>query len=110
VWWTNFTYPEGYKNGDGVWATSWDSTIIPVIDQGAIALDSITTIPTDWTASSTMIDYPLQLNHVYISKARDGYVKFKILSLPPIPIDPNVNDVNIEVESQDVAQTPSPFL
>ena len=98
VWWTNYTYPTGYKNGDAVWATSWDSSIVPVKDQGDVSLASVKTIPTDWTATSSLVDYPLLLNHVYISKARDGYVKFKVLSLPPLPIDPNINNVTIEVE------------
>jgi len=99
VWWTNYTYPSGYANYDGVWATNWDSSIIPVKDQGMVSLDSVTTIPTDWTSSSTMIDYPLQLNHVYISKTRDGYVKFKVLALPNLPLDPNnIGNVEIQVE------------
>jgi|GEM_PF-616516 len=99
VWWTNYTYPAGYKNYDGVWATNWDSSIIPVQDQGMVSLDSVTTIPTDWTSSSDMIVYPLQLDHVYISKTRDGYVKFKVLALPALPLDPNnIGNVEIEVE------------
>ncbi len=53
-----------------------DSTIEKIYDAGEVTLDSITSVDeTKWTTDSALT---VQVNYVYVIKARDGYVKFKV--------------------------------
>jgi hypothetical protein len=74
---TNPAYP-GY--GSYVWfRTSNNSTINETKDMGIIDLSSVTSVPDAWDASPNIP--PLLLNHVIVAACKDGYVKFKVLSV-----------------------------
>lgn len=81
--WTTKDYPAGYAYGGGFWWSPYDSSgsETPIKDMGEVALSSVTSVPTDWTYVSGSGVYPLMANHVYVVKARDGYAKFKVISL-----------------------------
>lgn len=84
--WTTKDYPAGYAYGGGLWWSPYNqydqgNNDAPIKDMGEVTLSSVTTVPTDWTYVSSTGVYPLMVNHVYVVKARDGYGKFKVISL-----------------------------
>lgn len=91
--WTNQDYPSGHAYGSGIWWSPYDtsSTETPIQDMGEVALASVTTIPTNWTYVSGTGVYPLMVNHTYVVKARDGYGKFKVVSISGLEYAQNNN-------------------
>jgi hypothetical protein len=81
--WAARAYPAGYAYGAGFWWTpaDSDSSVIPIQDMGTVALSSVTAVPSNWAYVAGTGDYPLMTDHVYVVKARDGYAKFKVLSM-----------------------------
>lgn len=49
-----------------------------ISDMGAVALSSVTTIPTTWDGGSGQDLPALQVDHVYVVKCEDGYAKFLV--------------------------------
>lgn len=98
--WANTNYPTGYEWGSGIWVNTYDYSQIHVMDQGEVELSSVTEIPTDWSVPVGAVDYPLQLNHVYILRARDGFAKFKVVSLSPSGTvgENQIGEMQIEIE------------
>ncbi len=90
--WASSNYPSGHSWGTGVWYNSNEYQNISSIDKGVVALDSISRadFPSDWAKPTDHVDYPLQVDHVYLVKAADGFAAFKVKSLyPDAPVDPN---------------------
>lgn len=54
-----------------------------VKDMGEVALSSVINVPTQWDAGAGLVLEPLQVNHVYVIKCRDGYAKFLVKSIDP---------------------------
>ncbi|MEA2099650.1 MAG: hypothetical protein U9P72_05940, partial [Campylobacterota bacterium] len=78
-------YVDGEEYGSGLWYSNglYDITQTYVYIQsfGDVSLDSITSVNTTaWHPYGDALE-SLQLNHVYVVKTEDGYVKFKVLSL-----------------------------
>jgi hypothetical protein len=85
--WTNesMTYPSGEAWGTAVWfnvnTTDATGTYLYMYDAGAVTLDSVTSVDeTKWQNIGDP-EKSLQVDHVYVFKARDGYVKFKVTSI-----------------------------
>lgn len=81
--WTSHDYPANYAYGSGFWWApySHNSTTYPIIDMGEVSMESVVSVPTDWTYTRGTGIYPMMVGHVYVVKARDGYGKFKVVSL-----------------------------
>jgi hypothetical protein len=56
-------------------------------DMGMVLLSSITAVPDTWDAGKDLPLDPLQVDHVYVVKCRDGYAKFLVKSLDPFGED-----------------------
>ena len=104
--WPTSDFGSSYAWGSGVWISSASNELsygaVSVLDQGNVDLASVTNIPSnsDFVLSSEEVDPPLQVNHVYLIKALDGYAKFKVISISPDPFsgDNLINDMKIEIE------------
>lgn len=82
--WSTKDYPAGYAYGSGFWWSPYElsgSNDTPIQDIGKVELSSVTSIPANWTYVAGTGVYPLMVDHVYVVKARDGYGKFKVISL-----------------------------
>lgn len=97
-------YPEGYAWGDGLWFSPYlqdtQSQVYYVQHLGEVSLDSVTTVDENsWPALSTE-QMPLLVNHVYVVKAQDGYVKFKVLELttPTSAVDYKYDTAKVEYQ------------
>lgn len=83
--WANLDYPAGYEYGSALWYTPYEyaseQSGLYIQDMGAVSLDSITSVPSDWSYTSGMTDNPLIVGHTYVARARDGHVKFQVVSV-----------------------------
>jgi len=83
--WSPTAYISGEEYGSGLWYSNnvYDDTYTYIYIQslGEVDLDSVKSVDTTaWHPYGTGLQ-SLQLNHVYVVKARDGYAKFKVTSL-----------------------------
>lgn len=97
-------YPEGYGWGDGLWFSPYlqdnQSQVYYVQHLGEVELDSVTTVDdTLWPALGTE-QTPLLVDHVYVVKTQDGYVKFKVLELttPTSAVDYKYDTAKVEYQ------------
>ena len=85
VVWSPTTYVEGEEWGKGVWfnvnVSDATNTYIYIQSLGDVSLDSVTSIDTTaWHLASNALK-SLEENNVYVVKTKDGYAKFKVLSI-----------------------------
>ncbi len=52
-------------------------------DMGEVELESVNLVPGDWDGGPGVPLQPLITGHVYITKCKDGYVKFLVKALDP---------------------------
>ena len=71
--------------GPYVWFTPFANTETESFtkDMGAVALESVTTVPATWDAGAAQVLEPLSVGHVYVVKCRDGYAKFLVNAVHP---------------------------
>ncbi|GAB6042506.1 hypothetical protein [Endothiovibrio diazotrophicus] len=83
--WAAVGFPSGYEWGSALWFTPYQfanaANGIYIMDLGEVSLDSVTTVPSDWSYAEGMTDNPLIVGHVYLVHARDGYAKFQVVSV-----------------------------
>ncbi|MBN2823732.1 MAG: hypothetical protein JXQ76_00290 [Campylobacterales bacterium] len=85
--WTNYgmNYAQGEEWGSGVWfgvnSSDESNQNLYMYDAGDVSLDSIKSVDTTKWQKIGDTEKSLQVNHVYVIKAKDGYVKFKVLSI-----------------------------
>ncbi len=85
TWPSGATYVDGEEYGSGLWYSNnvYDTTNTYTYIQsfGDVSLDSITSVDTTkWLAYNAPLQ-SLQIGHVYVVKTRDGYAKFKVISI-----------------------------
>lgn len=89
------TYP---SNGGFLWwNTNKPGIANATKDMGVVAMSSVTQAPTSWEVAPNIM--PLQIDHVYVAICRDGYVKFKVLSLNLTDWEANVEYVFSETST-----------
>jgi len=83
--WTSLAYPPGHEWGSALWLSPYEYASqtgqISIQDMGAVSLDSVTTVPSDWSYTEGMTENPLMVGHVYVVRARDGYAKFEVIAV-----------------------------
>jgi len=106
--WVNngMTYVEGEEWGSSVWfgVNSLDESNqnLYMYDAGDVSLDSIKSVDaTKWQKIGDA-EKSLQVNHVYVIKAIDGYVKFKVIS---IHHSSDIHEVSFDAQYQYSATT-----
>ncbi len=67
----------GDPNDDGAYWCPHSDVSGQFKDMGNVSLESVTSTPSTWDSEVSA----LQVNHVYVFAAKDGYVKMKVLSL-----------------------------
>ena len=85
VWSSTGYYVSGESYGSGVWysnnVSDDQSAVIYIQALGNVDLNSVTSVDTTaWHTYGTPLQ-SLQVNNVYVVKTRDGYAKFKVVSL-----------------------------
>ncbi len=70
-----------------VWFRPSSNTVTEnfISDMGAVALSSVTTIPTTWDGGVEQDLPALQVDHVYVVKCLDGYAKFLVKATRTTP-------------------------
>jgi len=99
TWSPSGKYVAGEKNGNGVWyqnnVSDTTNTYIYIQSLGKVKLSSVTSVDiTAWHPYDTALK-SLQKDNVYVVKTKDGYAKFKVLS-----IDFTSNNWNFKAEYQ----------
>ena len=84
-WSPTTSYVSGESYGSGLWYSNsvYDdqSAVVYIQSLGNVDLDSVESVDTNsWHAYGTPLQ-SLQVNNVYVVKTRDGYAKFKVVSL-----------------------------
>jgi len=85
--WTNngMEYSEGESWGSAVWfgvnAQDDQNKHLFMYDTGEVSLDSIGSVDESKWQNIGDAEKSLQVNHVYVLKALDGYVKLKVISI-----------------------------
>ena len=84
-WADNQVYATGESYDNGVWfrPAEYDSTqqLIYLYDTGLTDMDAVTSVDTVKWMNYTDAWSSLKVGHVYVFKAVDGYVKFKVTSI-----------------------------
>ena len=85
AWPTGGSYVDGEAWGSGLWYSNnvYDdqSAVTYIQSLGNVDLDTVTTVDTNsWHTYGDPLQ-SLQVNNVYVVKTRDGYAKFKVVSL-----------------------------
>lgn len=84
-WANNSVYEIGYSYDSAVWfrASETDSSSLKIYiyESSATSLDDVTVVDSSKWINATDPYPALKVGKIYVTKARDGYVKFEVVSL-----------------------------